>query len=60
MRLQKQVNRVVQNKEYAKYVIIVAPEDIQQLGWKEGQELEREVRDQNLIIKPAKKSRTSG
>jgi bifunctional DNA-binding transcriptional regulator/antitoxin component of YhaV-PrlF toxin-antitoxin module len=54
MRLQKQVNRIVENKEYAKYVVVIPPEDVQELEWKEGQELEHEVKDQALIIRKAK------
>ena len=53
MRLQKQVNRVVEDKEYSKYVIIVPPEDVQKLEWKEGEELSHEVKEQALIIRKA-------
>jgi bifunctional DNA-binding transcriptional regulator/antitoxin component of YhaV-PrlF toxin-antitoxin module len=51
MRLQKQVNRIVEDKEYSKYVLIVPPEDVEKLEWKEGQELTHEVKDQSLIIR---------
>jgi bifunctional DNA-binding transcriptional regulator/antitoxin component of YhaV-PrlF toxin-antitoxin module len=54
MRLQKQVNRIVEDKEYAKYVVIVPPEDVEKLEWKEGEELEHEVKDQALVIRKAK------
>ena len=53
MRLQKQVNRVVEDKEYSKYVIIVPPEDVGKLEWKEGEELSHEVKEQTLIIRKA-------
>lgn len=53
MRLQKQVSRVVEDKEYSKFVIVVPPEDIEKLEWKEGQELEHEVNEQSLIIRKA-------
>lgn len=53
MRLQKQVNRVVEDKEYSKYVIIVPPEDVEKLEWKEGEELSHEVKEQALIIRKA-------
>ena len=53
MRLQKQVNRIVDDKEYAKYVVVVPPEDVEQLQWKDGEELEREVKEQTLIIRKA-------
>lgn len=54
MRLQRQVNRVVEEKEYSKYVLIVPPEDIEKLGWKEGEELAHEVKEETLILSKAK------
>lgn len=54
MRLQKQVNRIVDDKEYAKYVVIIPPEEVEKLQWGEGEELEHEVREQTLIIRKAK------
>jgi len=54
--LQKQVNRVVEDKEYSKYVLVIPPEDVSKLEWKEGEELMHEVRDQTLIIQKAKPS----
>lgn len=52
MRLQKQLSRAVAGKKYAKYVVVVPPEDIEKLEWKEGEELEREVKGKKLIISP--------
>lgn len=54
MRLQRQVNRVVEDKEYSKYVVIIPPEDVEKLEWKEGEELAHEVKEQALIIRKAK------
>jgi bifunctional DNA-binding transcriptional regulator/antitoxin component of YhaV-PrlF toxin-antitoxin module len=54
MRLQKQVNRIVEDKEYSKYVIVVPPEEIERLQWREGEELTHEVKEQTLIIRKAK------
>jgi len=54
MRLQKQVNRIVEDKEYSKYVIVVPPEDIEELQWREGEDLAHEVKEQTLIIRKAK------
>jgi antitoxin component of MazEF toxin-antitoxin module len=48
------VNRVVDNKEYAKYVIIIPPEEVGRLQWEEGEELTHEVKEQTLIIRKAK------
>jgi len=51
MRLQKQLSRKVGDKEYPKWVIIVPPKQIGNLGWKEGEYLESEVNNQGLIIR---------
>ena len=50
MHLQKQLSRKYEGKEYAKYVIIIKPKYIEKLGWKEGEELEAEVKKGKLII----------
>jgi hypothetical protein len=44
MRLQKHVSRKVDDKEYAKFVVIIPPNSVTELGWKEGQELQEEVK----------------
>ena len=54
MRLQKQVNRIVDDKEYAKYVLVVPPDAVQKLQWREGEELEHEVKDEALIVRKTK------
>lgn len=51
MKLQKQLSRKVGNTEYAKWVLVVPPTTIEELGWKEGQELEVEIKDNKLSIK---------
>lgn len=51
MKLQKQLSRKVRNIEYAKWVIVIPPETIRKLEWKEGQVLETEVKDKKLTIK---------
>ena len=50
MKLQKQLSRRVGNKEYPKWVIAIPPKQINALGWKEGQSLESEVLDKQLVI----------
>jgi antitoxin component of MazEF toxin-antitoxin module len=50
MRLQRQISRRIEEAEYAKYVVIIPPDRIDKLGWKEGQELESQVQGQKLII----------
>jgi bifunctional DNA-binding transcriptional regulator/antitoxin component of YhaV-PrlF toxin-antitoxin module len=59
MKLQKQLSRRGENKDYSKYVLVVPPDEIEKLGWKEGQELEHEVREQSLIVKPMKKTKST-
>ncbi len=51
MQLQKQLNRIVENKEYSKYLLVVPPQVVEELQWKEGEELEHEVKNQSLIIR---------
>lgn len=54
MRLQKQVNRKVDDKEYSKYVLVVPPEEVQKLQWGEGEELDHEIKEDALVIRRAK------
>jgi len=50
MRLQKQLSRKVGTKEYPKWVITIPPKQIKTLGWTEGEFLESEINDQELVI----------
>ncbi len=50
-KLQKQLSRKVGDKEYAKYVVVIPPEKIKEVGFMEGQELKIEVKDKKIIIK---------
>ena len=50
-KLQKQLSRKVGDKEYAKYVIVIPPEEIKQSGFKEGQELKIETKEGRIVIK---------
>lgn len=50
MRLQKQLSRKYEGKEYAKYVLVVKPKLIEKLGWEDGEELEANVKGDKLII----------
>jgi bifunctional DNA-binding transcriptional regulator/antitoxin component of YhaV-PrlF toxin-antitoxin module len=54
MRLQKQLSRKVENKEYPKYVVTLPPKSIKQAGWKEGIELEAIVKDGKITLVPKK------
>lgn len=51
IKLQKQLSRRVGNKEYPKWVIIVPPKQIDALAWKEGECLESEINNQELIVR---------
>jgi len=52
MRLQKQLSRQVEGKKYPKYVVTIPPKYIEQLGWKEGIELEVDVKENKVILRP--------
>jgi len=51
MRLQKQLSRKLGNKEYPKWMVTIPPKLIDILGWREGEYLECEVNNQELIIR---------
>ena len=40
-------------KEYYKWVVVIPPSQIEELGWTEGMELTSRVKDNMLIIEPA-------
>lgn len=50
MRLQKQLSRKFGEKEYVKWVIVLKEKYVKKLGWKEGEDLEAEVKKDKLII----------
>ena len=50
MQLQKQLSRKVGNTEYAKFVIVIPPEEVKKIGWKVGEELQIEVKHKKAII----------
>jgi bifunctional DNA-binding transcriptional regulator/antitoxin component of YhaV-PrlF toxin-antitoxin module len=51
MKLQKQLSRKVKNKEYVKWVIVLPSKLVKKLKWKEGQEIEVEIKKKKLILK---------
>jgi len=55
LRLQKQLSRKVGKEEYAKWVVVIPPNKIKELGWKEGTELDFDTNESNLVLKPKKK-----
>jgi len=54
MRLQKHYVRTVKEKDYSKWVVVIPPEKVEELGWKEGEELEPKVFHGGLILFPKK------
>ncbi len=50
MKLQKQLSRKVGEIEYPKYVLVIPPTIIKEINWKDGEELEVEIKDKKLII----------
>jgi molybdopterin-binding protein len=51
MKLQKQLSRKVKDVEYAKWVLVIPPNLVEELKWKEGQELKAEIKENSLIVK---------
>jgi len=49
--IQKQISRKIGDKEYEKYMIVVAPKIIKQLGWKQGDKLNPKIVEDKLVIK---------
>lgn len=54
MKLQKQLSRVHKDKAYPKYTVVIPPREVEKLGWLEGEELETQIENDNLVIKPKK------
>jgi hypothetical protein len=56
VKLQRQLNRRLGDREYAKWVIVLPPKIIRQLGWKEGQEFMFQIDGKTLRLKPSWRS----
>ncbi len=54
MRLQKQKTREVKGKQYFRYTVVISPAKVNELGWKEGQELRQKVKGKKLVIQTDK------
>jgi len=52
LQLQRQISRIVNGNEYAKWIIVIPPSQIEELSWKEGMELESYVKGKALVVKP--------
>lgn len=51
MKLQRHIARIIEGKEYSKWVVVIPPNQINELGWGEGAELESAVKGKELRIK---------
>jgi bifunctional DNA-binding transcriptional regulator/antitoxin component of YhaV-PrlF toxin-antitoxin module len=54
VKLQKQLSRKVEGKAYPKYVVTIPPKCVEELGWKEGEQLTENIIKGKLVIKRAK------
>lgn len=50
MKLQKQLSRKVGGKEYAKWVAVIPPKIVKELGLKEGEDLDIKVEGSKLVV----------
>jgi len=53
VKLQKQLSRHFGGREYAKWVVVLPPKIVKQLGWREGMELMAERDGKGLWIGPS-------
>jgi antitoxin component of MazEF toxin-antitoxin module len=52
VKLQKRFNRKVGNKEYSKWVVVLPNDKVQELGWKEGAELDIDTKKGTITLRP--------
>jgi len=50
MKLQKRLSRKFKEKEYSKWVVVIPPNKVKELNWKEGEELEPKIWHGKLIL----------
>ena len=50
MKLQSQISRKYGDTEYKKSWIVISQEILKKLGWKTGQELRAEIKENKLVI----------
>lgn len=55
MRLQKQKTREVNGKEYFRWTVVIPPDEVEKLGWEEGDELRPNRKGNKLVIKKTQK-----
>lgn len=54
LRLQKQRTRVVDGKNYYKWIVTIPPKAVEELGWEEGVRLNVKVKRNRLVLRRAK------
>lgn len=54
MRLQKRSNRKVGDKEYVKWYVDIPADLIEKIDWKAKMELQADIKDNKIILKPKK------
>ena len=52
MKLHKVVNREYRGKTYFRWILMVPPKVVGELGWREGEEIAMEVRGRTLKVQP--------
>ena len=52
VKLQNRFNRKVGNKEYSKWVVVLPNDKVQELGWKEGAELDIDTKKGAITLRP--------
>ena len=50
MKLQAKTSRVYKNKEYFKNWVVIPNKIIDELGWKNGEDLKAEIKDGKIVI----------
>jgi len=53
VKLQKQLSRQFAGRDYAKWVVVLPPKLVKELGWKEGLELVAAADGKGLRLRPA-------
>ncbi len=57
MKLQKQMSRRVGEIVYPKWVVVIPPEKIEELKWKEGEDLEVVIKNNRITLIPKKSTK---
>lgn len=57
MKLHRVVNREYRGKTYYRWILMVPPKMVGELGWREGEPMEMEVRGRALRVHPAEGER---